>query len=301
MDTLRDPGVRRRLENAATWAVRRELLGILLWAATVGVVYGTLTVPFWLHLVLVFVWLVISGLTFVALSRANQRDTRAVFQESLGQISAAQADIIMQTAIYSEARDAFTGEHLHRVRRTAIALAITLGESRESAEEIGRAAVAHDLGKIGIPDAVLGKPAKLTDEEFEVIKTHTVIGERVLGDSPLFVLERQSARHHHEWWDGSGYPDGLAGNEIPLVARITAVADVFDALITRRPYKDPWSLDRAIDYIKERRSIQFDPDVVDAFMNLCQSGALPLPPGIQTPDADPAETGRAIPVSAADR
>lgn len=297
MNNLASPTVRAQLENAAKWAVRRELLGVLLWAATVGIVYGTLAVPFWLHLALVFVWLVISGVIFVSLSRANQRDTQAIFQESIDQITAAQAESLMQMAVYSEARDAFTGEHLHRVRRTAIALAVSLGEGRQSAEEIGRAAIAHDLGKIGIPDAVLGKPEKLTDDEFDIIKTHTVIGERVLGDSPLFTLERQTARHHHEWWDGSGYPDGLAGEDIPLVARITAVADVFDALITRRPYKAPWNHERAIRYIIERRGTQFDPDVVDAFIGLYESGALPLSPSVQTTEDDSVAAVPEAPVS----
>lgn len=292
MDNHVDLSVRARVEQAARAAVRRELIGVVLWAATVAVVYGTLAVPFWLHLSLVFAWLVASGILFVSLSRANQRDTSAIFKQSLDQIAEAQGEILMQMAVYSEARDAFTGEHLHRVRRTAIALALSLGESRESAEDIGRAAIAHDLGKIGVPDSVLGKPAKLTDEEFNLIKTHTVIGEHVLGDSPLFTLERQTARHHHEWWNGEGYPDGLVGNQIPLVARITAVADVFDALITRRPYKDPWTIERAIAYIEDRSGTQFDPAIVAAFVDLFQSGALPLPPVIRmiADDVDQADT-----------
>lgn len=262
-------------------AVRRESIGLFLWAATAAVVYGTLPLPFWLHLLLTFIWLVASGLVFVKLGRRNQHDMQAIFQESLDQISSAHSEILMQMATYSEARDAFTGEHLQRVRKIAAAIAHTLGLPSEHAEAIGRAAVAHDLGKIGVPDAVLGKPARLTEDEYNLVKTHTVIGERVLGESPLFELERQSARHHHEWWNGEGYPDGLAGRDIPLVARITAVADVFDALITRRPYKDPWPLERAVEYLKERRGTQFDPDVVDAFMALFEAGTLPLPPVVR--------------------
>ncbi len=176
--------------------------------------------------------------------------------------------------MYSEAKDALTGEHLHRVRETATLVARELGSDIEEARAIGKAAVAHDLGKIGIPDAILGKPGKLTTEEFDIIKTHTEIGERVLGMSPLFELERQAARYHHERWDGSGYPDGLTGTNIPLVARIASVADVFDALVTRRPYKEPWSKGVAATYLKENAGTHFDPDVVQAFLRLLQRGEI---------------------------
>lgn len=275
------PNFSERVAAIRRQAMRREAAGILLWAATVVVVYGTLPLPFWLHLFLTFVWLIVSGLVFIAFSRRNQRDMQSVYRESLDQVSSAHSDILMQMATYSEARDAFTGEHLQRVRKIAIALATNLGLPPDEAESIGRAAVAHDLGKIGVPDAILGKPAKLTEDEYSLMKTHTIIGEHVLGDSPLFELERQSARHHHEWWNGEGYPDGLSGEDIPLVARITAVADVFDALITRRPYKDPWPLERAFLYLKERSGTQFDPKIIDAFIHLFEAGTLPLPPAVR--------------------
>ncbi len=259
--------VRRRV-------IRREALGLLLWMGAVVVVYGTLPLPFTVHLFVMFVWLAGSGLTFIRISRANMRDTEEVFQESLHHVLSAHEDIVTRMAMYSEAKDALTGEHLFRVRETATLVARELGLDMEEARAIGRAAVAHDLGKIGIPDAILGKPGKLTDEEFETIKTHTEIGERVLGRSPLFALERQSTRHHHERWDGSGYPDGLTGTNIPLVARITSVADVFDALVTRRPYKEPWSAGVAATYLKENAGTQFDPDVVAAFVRLLERGAV---------------------------
>ncbi len=259
--------VRRRV-------VRREALGLALWVGAVLVVYGTLPLPFTLHLFLMFTWLAGSGLTFIWMSRANLRDTEDVFQESLGAVLRAHEDIITRMAMYSEAKDALTGEHLHRVRETATVVARELGLEIEEARAIGKAAVAHDLGKIGIPDAILGKPGKLTAEEFDVIKTHTEIGERVLGQSPLFELERQAARYHHERWDGSGYPDGLTGTNIPLVARITSVADVFDALVTRRPYKEPWSEGVAATYLKENAGTHFDPDVVEAFLRLLERGEI---------------------------
>ncbi len=259
------------------------MVGLLLWVGAVGVVYGTLALPFHAHLLLVFLWLVSSGAVFVALTRLNLRDTQLVFEDSLSQIADAQEQTLMRMAVYSEARDAFTGEHLHRVRFTAHQLALALGCTAEEAGAIGKAAIAHDLGKIGVSDAVLGKPGKLTPEEFEVIKTHAEIGERVLAGSPLFELERQCARHHHERWDGSGYPDGLAGDRIPLVARITSVADVFDALTSKRPYKDAWPSDQALEYLEEHSGTHFDPDIVRAFRRLYETGVIAVD-GRNAPD-----------------
>lgn len=253
----------------------RELLGILLWVGAVGIVYGTLALPFHVHLLVVFGWLVFSGVTFVMLSRSNLSDTEAVSRDSVHKISRAQEEMIAQMATYSEARDSLTGEHIQRVRAIAASIGAELGMSDEEAQAIGRAAVAHDLGKIGVPDSVLGKPGPLEPEEFDVIKTHTLIGEAILGGSLLFDLERQCARHHHEWWDGSGYPDGLAGEEIPLVARIASVADVYDALLSRRPYKEPWPPERAVELLKAESGTHFDPSVVEAFLRLNESGQLP--------------------------
>jgi len=234
------------------------------------VIFGAQPLPTVLPLFLIF--LAGSGLTFLRMSRANLRRTEDVLQESLNRVLRAHEDFITRMAMYSEAKDALTGEHLHRVRETATLVARELGLEIEEARAIGRAAVAHDLGKIAIPDGVLGKPGSLTAEEFEIIKTHTTIGERVLGLSPLFELDRQAARSHHEHWDGSGYPDGLTGTNIPLVARITSVADVFDALVTRRPYKEPWSEGVAVTYLKENAGSHFDPDVVAAFLRLLEGG-----------------------------
>ena len=239
---------------------------------TLAVGFGTLPVETALPLFLIF--LAGSGLTFVRMSRANLRQADDVFQASLNRVLRAHEDIIMRTAMYSEAKDALTGEHLYRVREMATQLASELGMEIEEARAIGRAAVAHDLGKIGIPAAILGKPGKLTAEEFEIIKTHTEIGERLLGLSALFELERQAARYHHERWDGSGYPNGLTGTNIPLVARITSVADVFDALVTRRPYKESWSEDVAAKYLKRNAGTQFDPDIVAAFVRLLERGEI---------------------------
>jgi len=130
-----------------------------------------------------------------------------------------------------------------------------------------QAAPLHDLGKIAIPDSILLKPGRLEPEEFEVVKTHAVLGARVLaeGESELLAVAEQIARSHHERWDGSGYPDALAGDAIPLVARLVAVADVFDVLVHERPYKEAWTVEDAAGEIRSGAGGQFDPDVVAAF------------------------------------
>ena len=169
-------------------------------------------------------------------------------------------------ALAAEYRDDETGQHTRRVGRMAALLAQELGLPSERVELLERAAGLHDVGKIGVPDSILLAPRKLTPEEFDVIKTHTVIGARILSGSrsPLMNMAEQIAWSHHERWDGRGYA-GISGEEIPLVGRITTVADVFDALTHARPYKEAWPLDEAIAEIVGQRAQQFDPRVVDAF------------------------------------
>ena len=125
----------------------------------------------------------------------------------------------------------------------------------------------HDVGKIGIPDNILMKPGKLTDEEFDFMKTHTTIGAKILVDSKAEILQlaQKIAISHHEKWNGRGYPQGLAGDTIPLAARIVGLTDVFDALTSKRPYKDPFPVEVALDIIKKERGEHFDPDVVNVF------------------------------------
>jgi putative two-component system response regulator len=132
---------------------------------------------------------------------------------------------------------------------------------------VREAAPLHDLGKIAIPDSILLKPGRLSDEEFEVVKTHSLLGARVLagGDTELLEVAERIVRHHHERWDGGGYPDALEGEDIPAVARITAVADVFDVLVHERPYKDSWGVEAAAEEIRKGAGTQFDPEVVAAF------------------------------------
>jgi len=170
----------------------------------------------------------------------------------------------------AEHHDADTRAHLRRVGRTAGLIARVLGLPAEEAQLIDRAAPLHDIGKIAIPDAILLKPGRLAQAERLRMEQHTVIGARLLGAgrSPVLQLAADIALSHHERWDGSGYPYGLAGDAIPLAGRITAVADVFDALTHARPYKDPWPVARAARTVMAGRGAAFGPDVVAAFAEL---------------------------------
>ncbi|MEM6314098.1 MAG: HD domain-containing phosphohydrolase [Planctomycetota bacterium] len=195
-----------------------------------------------------------------------------VVKQQTVDLQAAYEDTITMLAVASEAKDHDTGEHVRRIRRTVEALALELGEAKGVARRIGLAAVLHDIGKIHVPDAVLKKPGKLDDAERLAIERHTVDGERILGDNPTFDLARRIARHHHENWDGTGYPDRLAGESIPLEAQLTHVADVFDALTSKRVYKPAWTNDDAAGVIRESLALSFAPDAVTAFDKLWQRG-----------------------------
>ncbi|MDQ4108930.1 MAG: HD domain-containing protein [Actinomycetota bacterium] len=184
-------------------------------------------------------------------------------------------------ALAAEYRDDDTGQHTRRVGRMAALLAQELGLEIELVERLERAAGLHDVGKIGVPDSILLAPRKLTPEEFEVVKTHTVIGARIMSGSrsPLMIMSEEVAWSHHERWDGRGY-GGVAGEDIPLVA----VADVFDALTHERPYKEAWPLDEAIAEIRRQRGQQFDPRVVDAFVAIeDEIAARPWVSGFRSP------------------
>ncbi len=166
--------------------------------------------------------------------------------------------------------DSETGVHIWRMASYARVLAIACGWSVEDADRLELAAPMHDMGKIGIPQSILSKPAKLDEQEWKVMKLHSQIGHDILAKSkaPLFQLAAQVALRHHERWDGSGYPDGLAGEAIPQSARIVAVADVFDALTTKRPYKEMWSIDRTIAALEESKGSHFEPRLVELFVSI---------------------------------
>jgi PAS domain S-box-containing protein/putative nucleotidyltransferase with HDIG domain len=179
-------------------------------------------------------------------------------------------EMLRRLALAAEYRDDDTFEHTERVGHTAALLAEQLGLPATDLATLRQAAPLHDIGKLGISDTILLKPSKLTDEEFEQIKKHTVDGARILSGSSSDVLElaEQIALHHHERWDGHGYPNRLVGDAVPLCARIVAVADVFDALTHTRPYKHAWPVADALAEIHRNRGSQFDPAVVDAFERL---------------------------------
>ncbi|MEJ5347431.1 MAG: HD domain-containing phosphohydrolase [Desulfosoma sp.] len=166
-----------------------------------------------------------------------------------------------------EAKDPYTGKHSERVTLIAVELAKEMSVGDTYIEILNTVGYLHDIGKIGMPDEILNKPGALTGEEYEVVKKHPVIGESIIKDLGLGAEERAIIRHHHERWDGSGYPDGLAGEEIPLLARIVAVADAFDAMTSKRAYRDSLPVEKAVAELINNRNKQFDPNVVDAFLS----------------------------------
>jgi putative two-component system response regulator len=178
-------------------------------------------------------------------------------------------EIILRLALAVEYRDNDTGEHTLRVARYSRLIAEQLGLADRFCRDIYLAAPLHDVGKVAIPDSILLKPGRLNDAEMATIRTHADIGAQILADShcELIQLAAVIARAHHERWDGSGYPNKLRGQEIPLAARIVAVADVFDALTMRRPYKEPMPLDEARAYLENKKGTEFDPACVDAFLS----------------------------------
>ena len=181
---------------------------------------------------------------------------------------------IEMLAEIAEFKDKTTGQHIHRIDGYTRLVAIELGISPAEAALWGKASRLHDVGKIGIPDDILRKPGKLTAEEFEIMKAHVSIGASILSHDKSLAMAREVALSHHERWTGGGYPSGLPSREASLLTRIVSVVDVFDALISRRPYKRPWSLDNAMETIEAGAGTQFDPTVTAAFLNLLRRGAL---------------------------
>ncbi len=184
------------------------------------------------------------------------------------QLKKAHVDLVQRLGRAAEYKDTDTGEHIIRMSQYCKVLALALGMDEQHAELLRQAAPMHDVGKIGIPDAVLLKPGKLTDDEFDQMKQHAVIGAQILenSSSPLIQLAHVLAIEHHEKWDGTGYPNGLKGNEISLEGRIVAIADVFDALTSKRPYKEPWSIEQTIKHMQQQAGKHFDPQLITLFI-----------------------------------
>ena len=178
-------------------------------------------------------------------------------------------ETVIRLSKAAEYRDPETGAHILRMAHYSELIAKALGLSVEDQELLLEAAPMHDIGKVGIADNILLKPARLTPDEFEIMKQHAMYGHEILRDSSSKVLQAgaEIAKAHHEKFDGSGYPLGLIGEEIPIFSRIVAVADVFDALTSARPYKTAWSLERAAEYIQTKSGVHFDPRCVNAFFS----------------------------------
>ena len=188
----------------------------------------------------------------------------------LDELRETRLQIVLRLGRAAEYKDNETGMHVIRMSHFAQQLALAAGCSPAWAEDLLNAAPMHDVGKIGIPDAVLQKPGPLDAQEWATMRRHPEIGAEIIGEHPSGVLRlaRSVALAHHEKWDGSGYPQGLAGEAIPLSARIVAIADVFDALTTRRPYKAPWPVHEAMDHITAQAGQHFDPALVPLFVPL---------------------------------
>ncbi|MDH5559430.1 MAG: response regulator [Deltaproteobacteria bacterium] len=200
----------------------------------------------------------------------NQKDIlEKMVQERTQELNETRLEIIRRLGLAAEYRDNETGLHIIRMSKMSQIIGLGAGMLPSEAELLLNASPMHDIGKIGIPDRVLIKPGKLDAEEWEIMKTHAAIGGEMLKghSSPLLKMAQDVAISHHEKWDGSGYPHGLKGEEIPLVGRVCAVADVFDALTSTRPYKKAWPIQEAVDLIVKDKGTHFDPKLVEVFHN----------------------------------
>lgn len=205
--------------------------------------------------------------THIALHHQNIALARQV-QERTEELMSTRFEIIRRLSRAAEYRDNETGQHVVRMSHYARLVSLAYGASEDYAELVLHAAPMHDVGKIGIADTILLKPGPLTPEEWQVMRQHPVVGADIIGSHPSELLRaaREVALCHHEKWDGTGYPRGLKDVEIPLIGRIVAVADVFDALLSERPYKRPWTVEAAVAHIKEQRGKHFEPAIVDALL-----------------------------------
>ena len=198
----------------------------------------------------------------------QNRELERKVQERTRELEEAAWEVLERLARAAELRDDDTGTHTRRVAELSARIACAMGLPETEVEMIRRTAPLHDVGKIGIPDGVLLKPGKLSEGEWQLMKRHTIIGAEILsaGRSEMVRMAEAIALAHHERWDGMGYPQGAAGDDIPLCARIVALADVFDALSSDRPYRPAWSRERVLAEIAAGRGTHFDPRVVDAFL-----------------------------------
>lgn len=214
----------------------------------------------------------------------RERDRSRELAHSLKQLEASYRQTVLSLAAAVEAKDETTGKHIERVAELAIALAKLVDPAIVDEPFLAFGFLLHDLGKIGVPDVVLLKPGPLTDAEYEAMKLHAIIGERIVEGIEFLQPVRGVILHHHERWDGLGYPHGLAGAEIPKAARIFAVADAADAMLHDRPYRKAMSLDRVVEEFVRYAGTQFDPGVVEAFNRLVESSDRSIPVGGEPTD-----------------
>lgn len=199
-------------------------------------------------------------------------DQKAVLEEMVrartDELRRTRLQVVQRLGMAAEYRDEETGSHILRMSHISVLLARAVGWNESDCELILNASPMHDIGKICIPDAILLKPGIYEPDEFEIMKTHTTIGAKLLeaDDSDLLRMAREIALTHHEKWNGCGYPGGLEGDMIPQAGRIAALADVFDALTSERPYKKKWPVEKAVEFIRNESERSFDPVLVDVFM-----------------------------------
>jgi len=244
-------------------------------------IFGPNVSEMWMRLVVICLFMIFGSHVQFTINKRKKAEMDLL--ESYRKLQNARMGTILGLAKLAEYRDEGTGAHLERIREYAKLLAEALAKNPKYAghvtpeyvDDIYQSSILHDIGKVGIPDAVLLKPAKLNDEEFDVIKRHTTLGgdainaiEAKIEGKSFLALGKEIAYNHHEKWDGSGYPRGLSRDDIPLSARIIALADVYDALTTRRFYKEAFSHKRSRQMIVELKGTHFDPQVVDVFLAL---------------------------------
>ncbi|HEV8516535.1 MAG TPA: HD-GYP domain-containing protein [Candidatus Limnocylindrales bacterium] len=251
-------------------------------AALGAVLPGTIYVPFLIHEragvnatdpVYAFIYLLGAALIPWTAGRLARRRAEALARQ-LRATRAAEREAVLILARAAEAKDEDTAEHVARVGDLSAELAARAGLESTIVEDLRFAAMLHDVGKLHVPDRILTKPGPLDPEEWEIMRRHTIWGPQILGGSTAFAQARLICRSHHENWDGSGYPDGLKGERIPLEARIVRLADVFDALRSERPYKPSWDLARCLEAIAASRARQFDPELVPLFLEILETTPL---------------------------
>jgi ribonuclease P protein subunit RPR2 len=199
----------------------------------------------------------------------RERDRAVELERTLGELRHAYLETVRSLAYVVEAKDAYTGQHLERCRVYGMALLRELGLERELREaEYGF--LLHDAGKVGVSERILNKPGPLTATEWRVMRTHPLIGYQMVGGIPFLKPAAEVVRHHHEMFDGSGYPEGLKGEHIPLAARVFSIVDAFDAMTTDRPYRDALPLAAAAGELEKMAGTQFDPEIVRVFIPMCE-------------------------------